>query len=603
MTKKLLACFIIICLLMPSLSYANTPIMDGTPIIGTVFLDDFEITFSSPPIYFRNYIMVPARAMFEKLGIQIYWIEGTKELLAYRDNVFLKIQIGNSLAYVNGKETDMGLEPLLRNGELFIPVTFIANVFDLNYTLDKSKHGINLDFRENLYEYEQFNGQHYKKINTINWGISFFVPEYWEKVEGTYSTYGVDNDYEYFKFEPRVLPLDSTFNRSILAEALVTNLKYQYGSRIKDVHFSDRLFGEFLCRMVTYTFNDNGVMKKRFMYVLFENNNGYIFDGEVNDLVSFEDAQTVFDTILGTFQISKLTVDESSEHYLELAKFFEVGMKLDSKIYSNMEVDNQFQISGTVAEDSKVEGLHIVVSKGNEKTEYYAPVVANAFKANIFTPFGLGKHNITIMVEYADDSAPKSSEEMLGLTLDEIVNKATSLEMPIDAKKVIMKFSVINLSNDAIKFLLPSDYINYDNNAVYQQVNSLTYNLTNDYSKAKTVYEWLSSNYSYEPVTESAMLSTTVEMLGKTSGTEVDLAILYTGLMRSMNIPARIVRGTNEQMSHYWAETFINGRWIVTDIGWEVRYKDDQSQKSLKYFNINLIGHYSQFKKTEFLPF
>lgn len=603
MTKKLFALLLIVSLSVSSLGFANTPVMDGVPISASVYLDDLEINFSNQPLYFNHTIMVPARAMFDKLGIQVYWIESNKELLAYRDNVFLKIRIGSDKAFVNGKETSMGIVPFLRSGELFIPVTFIASVFDLNYDFNSQMHSINLDFRENLYEYEQFEGQHYKKINTINWGISFFVPEYWEKIENTNSSYGIDNEFEYYKFEPRVLPLDSTFNRAILSEALVNNLKYQYGSKIQSLKTSDRIFGDFLCKFVTYRLHEGDKITKRFMYVLFENNNGYIFDGEVNDLVDFSDAQKTFDTILSTFQISKLTVDEKSEHYLELSKFFEVGMKLDNELYSNMEVNNQFQLSGSVDEGSTVKGLHIIVSKDSEKTEYYAPVINNVFKANIFTPFGLGKHNVTVMVDDSNSALTPTPDNALGLTLDDVVNEAISLDLPIDAKKIVMKFSVINLSDDAIKFLLPSDYIDYDNSSIYQTVNKLTYNLTNDYVKAKTVFEWVRDNYNYEPFLENSMLSTTSAMLDKTSGTEVDLAILYTGLMRSMNIPARIVRGTNEHVSHYWAETFINGKWLVTDIGWEIRSKDDQNQKSTKYFNINIMGQYSQYKKTELLPF
>ncbi|GAU75751.1 stalk domain-containing protein [Fusibacter sp. 3D3] len=603
MIKKILICLLIINLAIPTLAFANTPIMDGTPLVAKVYLDDFEITFTNPPLYLQNKIMVPARAVFEKLGVQIYWIDKTQELLAYRDNVFVKIQIDNPVAHVNGKATSMGITPLVRSGEIFIPASFIANAFDLNYTLDSKMHSINLDFRENLYEYEQFNDQHYKKINTLNWGISFFIPEYWEKLDGTYASYGYSSDYEYYKFEPRVIPLDSDFNRVILSNALINNLKYEYGLQISNVKNTERLYNDFLCRVTTYDFKDDQVLKKRFIYVFFENNNGYIFEGEVNTTVDSSDARNVFDTIANTFQISKLTVDDNSEHYIELAKFFEMEMHLDMQLYSNMTVENQFLFSGTFPEDTALKGLHIIVSKGSETTEYYAPLISGAFKANIFTPFGLGKHNITVMVDDAGSKPPLSERISLGPTLDDIVNNAISLEMPIDSKKIVMKFSILNTSDDAIKFLLPSDYIDYDAHSVYQTANGLTYNLTNDYAKSKMIYEWIVDNYTYEPILESTTLSSTTSMISKTSGTEVDLSILYAGLMRSMNVPSRIVRGTNEQVSHYWVENFINGKWQLSDIAWEIKYKDDQSQKKLQYFNINMMGHYSQYKKTEFLPF
>ncbi|MBF4694567.1 stalk domain-containing protein [Fusibacter ferrireducens] len=611
MNKKLLMCLLAIILIMPTLAYANTPIMDGDPIIAKVYLDDFEILFTNPPIYFQNKIMVPARAVFEKLGVQIYWIDQSQQLLAYRDNVFVKIQIGNDIAYVNGKATSMGITPLIRSGEIFIPATFIADVFSLSYNLDSKSHSINLDFRENLYEYEQFEGRHYKKITTLNWGISFFIPEYWEKIDNTYASYGYLSDYEYYRFEPRVLPLNSDFTRAILSNALVNNLRYEYGNQISNLKTSERLYSNFLCHVITYDFQGHQELKRKYIYVFFENNNGYIFEGEINDTVDPNDAKAIFDTIVSTFQISKLTVDDNSEHYIELGKFYENEMHLDMPLYSNMIVENQFLFSGTFPEDTTLKGLHIIVSKGSEKTEYYAPIANGVFKANIFTPFGLGKHNVTVMVEEKGD-APLSEDgnqdkngdqNTVVPTLDEIVNNAISLEMPIDSKKIVMKFSVINTSDDAIKFLLPSDYIDYDANIVYQTANSLTYNLTNDYAKSKMIYEWLLANYTYEPILENNTLSSTTEMISKKSGTEVDLSILYSGLMRSMNIPSRIVRGTNEQVSHYWVENFINGKWQLSDIAWEIKYKGDQPQRSLKYFNLNMMGHYSQYKKTEFLPF
>lgn len=603
MTKKILICLLIISLIIPTLTYANTPIMDGSPIIAKVYLDDFEISFTNPPIYFQNKIMVPARAVFEKLGVQIYWIDKTQQLLAYRDNVFVKIQIGNDIAYVNGKATSMGITPLIRSGEIFIPASFIANVFNLSYNFDSKMHSINLDFRENLYEYEQFDGRHYKKITTLNWGISFFIPEYWEKLDDTYASYGYSSDYEYYKFEPRVLPLSSDFTRVILSNALMNNLRYEYGNQISNIKSSEQLYNDFLCRVTTYDFKDHEDLKKRFIYVFFENNNGYIFEGEINATVDPNDAKDVFDTIVSTFQISKLTVDDNSEHYIELGKFYENEMHLDTPLYSNMIVENQFLFTGTFPENTSLKGLHIIVSKGTEKTEYYAPIVGGVFKANIFTPFGLGKHNVTVMVDDEGSSTSAIDKNTIGPTLDEIVNNAISLEMPIDSKKIVMKFSIVNVSDDAIKFLLPSDYIDYDANIVYQTANSLTYNLTNDYAKSKMIYEWLLDNYTYEPISEKNTLSSTTEMISKKSGTEVDLSILYSGLMRSMNIPSRIVRGTNEQVSHYWVENFINGKWQLSDIAWEIKYKSDQSQRKLKYFNLNMMGHYSQYKKTEFLPF
>jgi transglutaminase-like putative cysteine protease len=577
------------------------PVPDGITTYANVLLDGAPLSFDNAPIALNDDIFVPAAQLYTILGIQTYWFEDTGELVGYRDNTFIKFKMNRDIVYVNGSAIKMKTPAFMRDGIQFVPMKVIADAFSMTYNYDKTTHTLALDFRENIYQYKQIGFRQYKKITTTNWGISYFIPEYWEALEGNNNAYGVSNDFETYAITPQVLPLDSSFNRNILASTLEKNMRYTYGRAIDfgDVKLS--VYNGFLCSQTDYDLTLDDRAYKGSLYIFFENNIGYAFDCLYDAQNSLYEGEDIFNAVMDTFQISKITIDENAEHYIELNKFFVYRTTLSAPIYSNMMADGQFRFEGYVEnnEDNRLKGYHIVIKKDTETIAYYAPLMANQFSASVPLPFGVGKHDISIYVDEFSDMPEQAKTS--DLSLDDYIEEVITDDDDSAPEDLIMRFSVINTSDAENKYLLPSAYIDFDNNDVYTIANSITYDQTSEYGKAKSVYTWVLKNYAYTEDASNQVIYTAHEMLGYREGSDFELTLLYTGLLRALDIQARVIRGTSADYSHYWVEVYLNGKWIVTDIASDVMSKNIFSTQ--KYFDIDRTLHGSQYEKTELLPF
>ncbi len=120
-------------------------------------------------------------------------------------------------------------------------------------------------------------------------------------------------------------------------------------------------------------------------------------NGHYGDEVPEEDIIEVFDNIISTFKIRNLSVDTEEEHYMEFEDFYYSGMQLNQEYYSNMVVDkSKIPFSGTLEEGHGLDAFKIKVTSEQSSLDFIIPITGNAFDGTIYTPFGLGKHNIFI---------------------------------------------------------------------------------------------------------------------------------------------------------------------------------------------------------------
>ncbi len=606
-----------------STSFA-VPTMGENVMQGDISLAGQHIIFDTGSFVINGEIMVSAKTLCEKLGTQVFTVEKTGQVIVYRDNIFMKFSPNQMTAYVNGKAKTMPVSSIIYKGELLIPASFAAKTLEMSYNA-RSASELAIDYRENLLEYQQIGFRHFKRINLSNWGVSFYVPEYWQKLSDVDAVYGVEDPFETYYFDVKFYPLGKQYSRAVLTESLLTDLKFKYGDDFKRLSNTTQTINGYKADALYYDLLENGVTNHYVSYVFFEQNNGYILTGKFPQTSNEVDAYDLIDDIIGTFSIIKLSINDQLEHYTELPHFFEIGMSLNSQIYSNMPVQNQFLFSGSIDQASGVKGFHVIVSKGSEEIDYYVPVIDGQYNSKIYTPFGLGKHNITIYTDLSDasqethslpgsgvsenyvdttpetfDAFPNTDTSLVteedAITLDEVVTNALLMNFDMNTEDMVMKFSLLNTSSDAIKYLLPSDYVNYDALTVYSISNSLTYNLTNQFAKAKTLYGYVTSTYTYSNTVHGEGLLNMQQLLTVKEANAIELCFVYTGLLRSVDIPARVVRGISEEGIEYWVETYINGAWYVSAISLE-------SGNSFMYFNLNRDIFYESFSSVELLPF
>lgn len=597
MFKKNLILLSLLLALTGTLAFGE-PSMGAVPVKGKVFLSNQEIAFSNIPFVINDEIMVPAKLFCEKLGAQVLWNEESREMISYRDNIFVKFKNNSNIAYINGKPKVMPVSSFTYKGELFIPASFTAAAHELSFKTESNHHAMSIDFRENILEYRQIDFRHFKRVSLTNYGISFYVPEYWSAVADKVNTYGVYNSFESYSFETNVMTLSPQYTRPILTESLLDGLVAEHGDTLNLVSSNTMLLGEYTSDAIYYDLTVNGVITHHILYIFFEQNNGYVFKATYPDTNDLDESKEIFDTIASTFGITKLTINEQLEHYTEMTRFSEYGVSLNSEIHSNMIVNNHFQLNGSLSHPKNIKGLHVIVSKDGDKFEYYVPITENAFDVKLYTPFGLGKHNITVIADSAESRIENVVIDAF-TTLDDYIEQTLLSDYTFDEAETIMKFSVLNASNEPIKDLLPTTYINYDQTSIYAITNAITFNLTNQYSKSKALYEWVVNNYTFDDLLRPTGLLNAKELVEIKSANSFELCVLYTALLRSVDIPARMARGITEDGINYWVETFLNGQWIVASIAQETQFKFND----LTYFNLNRLKYYENYNIIEQLPF
>lgn len=127
----------------------------------------------------------------------------------------------------------------------------------------------------------------------------------------------------------------------------------------------------------------------------------------------------------------------------------------------------------------------------------------------------------------------------------------------------------VKLESDFIPFLYPSQYCNYTSTSkAAAQGAALCAGLTSDLDKVKAVYNWITSNITYDKDTalmvQSGYLPNVDNTLAKKQGICFDYASLMACMLRSQNIPTKIVVGTvaPDNINHAWNEVYIK------DVGW-----------------------------------
>lgn len=84
------------------------------------------VTTDIPPVIIENRSMVPARAVFEKLGASVKWNEAKKEVTVSLKNTEIVLGVNNKNAFVNKKNVKMDVPAKIINNRTMIPVRFVS---------------------------------------------------------------------------------------------------------------------------------------------------------------------------------------------------------------------------------------------------------------------------------------------------------------------------------------------------------------------------------------------------------------------------------------------------------------------------------------------
>lgn len=114
-----------------------------------VFYNDSQMSFDVPPTLVNGRILVPVKAIFEKLGATVGWDGSTKTVIAIKGDTVIKLKVDNKYALVNGKPIELDVPLKAINGRTLVPIRFVSENLGAKVEWDSTKKIIKITFNLN----------------------------------------------------------------------------------------------------------------------------------------------------------------------------------------------------------------------------------------------------------------------------------------------------------------------------------------------------------------------------------------------------------------------------------------------------------------------
>jgi hypothetical protein len=113
-----------------------------------VYFNGSLLKFDTPPVIDHGALLVPAWTMAQTLQGKVSWIAQNQSMVLTKDNTRIVFTVGQSNAWVNGKEKQMGAAVRIINNRTMIPLRFIANELGADLTWNVSSQSASLRMPE-----------------------------------------------------------------------------------------------------------------------------------------------------------------------------------------------------------------------------------------------------------------------------------------------------------------------------------------------------------------------------------------------------------------------------------------------------------------------
>lgn len=194
-----------------------------------------------------------------------------------------------------------------------------------------------------------------------------------------------------------------------------------------------------------------------------------------------------------------------------------------------------------------------------------------------------------------------SNEDVFPLQMENGNYTISILEKVNGNKYHIVEQQQVNvaLANPNIEFLQSTQIVKWDNtmNSINKAV-ALTNNLKTDAEKVKAIYLFIVQNFTYDAVKASHITSDYVpsidDIYADNSGICYDFSALFAAMLRSVNIPAKLIMGYKSDIKayHSWNQIYIQdlNKWITVDPTYDLGETTDVNMiKDVSDYTVNKI--------------
>lgn len=141
----------------------------------------------------------------------------------------------------------------------------------------------------------------------------------------------------------------------------------------------------------------------------------------------------------------------------------------------------------------------------------------------------------------------------------------------VDGTKYSQAFSTslnATLRDELLPFLYPNQYVNFnDNSKVVAKAAELCSGKTKDIEKVSAVYNYVVNNFTYDynkmSTVQSGYLPVVDTILDSKTGICFDYAAVMASMLRSQNVPCKLVIGYAGTTYHAWVSIYLEGEgWV-----------------------------------------
>ncbi|MBU3089075.1 transglutaminase-like domain-containing protein [Clostridium gasigenes] len=138
----------------------------------------------------------------------------------------------------------------------------------------------------------------------------------------------------------------------------------------------------------------------------------------------------------------------------------------------------------------------------------------------------------------------------------------------------------VKIYNENAVYTTSTNMINW-NNAPYavNKARQLTQGVEDNQKKAEIIYNYVVNNYTYDIQKAKSVSNGYVvnidSIFNDKLGICSDFAVLYAGMLRSVDVPVKFVTGNSENIEGYhgWNEIYVNENWQVVDTSYDSQLK------------------------------
>jgi len=96
----------------------------------TVVLDGKILEFDQNPVIQNGRTLVPLRGIFEPMGAEVGWDDATQTVTAVKDDITIKLTIGDNILYKNGEAITLDVPAQLIGSRTMVPARAVSEAFD-----------------------------------------------------------------------------------------------------------------------------------------------------------------------------------------------------------------------------------------------------------------------------------------------------------------------------------------------------------------------------------------------------------------------------------------------------------------------------------------